>query len=801
MEKQKWEMSALDAYINKVYRFIIIFVPFLCICAGVTITILYLLGLYEVSGRAALIIFDITVVLYLMIGCYLAKTGFGENGIVLAQKLRMAKIVNAVSIIIQWNAISYIWPFRDFWAYCILFTFVLALFFDFKLVFGTTIAILVSMFSSWLIKGTYLLPNPDFYFNANMVFRFVGISLMLLCVNLITLFGGKFFVEELERFVNYDTLTHLLNRRSMDGYLQTAYRKARSGKSSFCLLIMDIDNFKKVNDTYGHEAGDEVLKTVADIISHGVRKNDNVFRWGGEEILVLLNAEEYKAVFIADRIRKEIERTVVTYKEDSICVTVTIGVAPYRDGGSIQDMMDKADKCLYYGKTHGKNQIVSMVESEVTPFNDTVQALTDLPNASGYMSEVEQVRKTQKLSSYSAFYFNIKRFGNINADVGQEKGDELIHAYAQKLKEFVQKGEVIGHLGGDNFMALIKRERQDDMIRFLSGVSVGLDDTADDGKSNASMKERTFTLAATVGIWEIDDDNIEPGEIISRPSLALNQAKHVRHKDVVVISDNQIARIRQQKTVLSDYKEALKREEFHVFYQPKVDSRDGTLVGAEGLVRWMRDGGMVSPGIFIPPLEESGDILYLDYYVLRHVCADIKKWSKQGISPVKVSVNFSRKDLQDKELAANINRIIEESGVDKKLIEIEVTETYDEEEQGVLGEFINELYEYGIMTAIDDFGAGYSSIATLREFRVKTLKIDRSFVNTDNFSWKDEVILKDIIHMAQELGMDIITEGVEREDQLLFVNTAGCFIIQGFYYDRPMPEGEFEEKLRKGAYV
>lgn len=792
MSKEKWEMSALDAYINKVYRFIIIFVPFLCICAGTTITILYRMGLYQVESVPALVVFDLSVVTFMAIGIYLSRTGFGENGIVLPNKLKMAKLINAASLIIQWNAISYIWPFRDFWAYCILFTFVLALFFDFKLVLGTTIAILVSMFTSWVIKGTYLLPNPDSYFNANMVFRFVGISLMLLSVNLITLFGGKFFVEELERFVNYDTLTHLLNRRSMDGYLKAAYKRADSGKSAFCLMIMDIDDFKKVNDTYGHECGDEVLKSVAGIISCGVRKNDSVFRWGGEEILVILNAEEYKAVFIADRIRKEIERTVITYKEHHVSVTVTIGVAPFRDGESIQDMMDNADKCLYYGKTHGKNQIVSMVESELTPFADMLQKLTELPNASGYMREVEQVRNMGNLSEYSAFYFNIKHFGVINADIGQENGDRLIQAYARRLKEFIRQDEVIGHIGGDSFMALVRRERQEEMIRFLSGISVKLD---------RAPGGRSFVLAATIGIWETDDDNIDPGEIISRPSLALNQAKHVKHKDVVIISNHQIASIRQQKLVLTDYKDALEREEFHVFYQPKVDSRDGHLVGAEGLVRWMRDGKMVSPGVFIPPLEESGEILSLDYYVLKRVCADLKRWSKRKMSPVKISVNFSRKDLRDGELAENINRIIEESGVDKRLIEIEVTETFDEEEQGALARFINKLYEYGIMTAIDDFGTGYSSIATLREFKAKTLKIDRSFVNTEQFSWKDEIILKDIIHMAQELGMDIITEGVEREDQLSFVNKAGSYIIQGFYYDMPMPVVDFEERLRLGAYA
>lgn len=791
MAKEKWEMSALDAYINKVFKFDVLFVPILCVCAGITITVLYLMDLYDVINSPMLIVFDISVFIYLAIGIYFTRTGFGENGIVLPEKLRNAKLVIAVLVVIQWNAITYIWPFRDMWAYCLLFTIVLALFFDTRLVQYTSLTIIISMLTSWIIKGDLLLPHKDIYFNANMVFRFVGLALMILSINLITYFGGKFFVEELEKFVNYDTLTHLLNRRSMDGYLNTAYKRAGAGRNTFCLLLMDIDNFKKVNDTYGHDCGDEVLRNVSNIVSCGVDKNDRVFRWGGEEILVILNAEEYKAVFIADRIRKEIEKTVITHKDDSLSVTVTIGVAPYRDGESIQDMMDMADKCLYYGKTHGKNQIVSMVEFEVTPFNETKQVLSELPNASGYMREVERIKKNGSISGYSAFYFNIKRFGSINNDIGQENGDKLIKGYADKLKDFITADEVVGHLGGDNFMALIRRERQDDMIDFLSGVETQI---------NTGKDIRSFNLAATIGIWEIDDDNIEPGEIISRPSMAMNQARSVRHKSVVVISDDQITRIRQQKSVMSEYKDAMANEEFKVFFQPKVDSKAGELVGAEGLVRWIRNGETVSPGIFIPPLEESGDILYLDYYVLRRVCADIVKWNEEGLIPVKISVNFSRKDLKDKDLAENINKIIEESGIDKKLIEIEVTETADEEEQGVLSEFIHKLYEYGIMVAIDDFGAGYSSIATLREFKVKTLKIDRSFINTNSFTWKDEIILKDIIHMAQQLGMDIITEGVEREDQLKFVNSAGCFIIQGFYYDRPMPVGDFEERLKNRIY-
>ena len=252
--------------------------------------------------------------------------------------------------------------------------------------------------------------------------------------------------------------------------------------------------------------------------------------------------------------------------------------------------------------------------------------------------------------------------------------------------------------------------------------------------------------------------------------------------------------------MLEKYQSALQNKEFLVFYQPKVDSRTNTLVGAEGLVRWKHDGEMVSPGVFIPPLEQNGEIVLLDYYVLKRACEDIKRWIDEGIEPVCISVNFSRKDLMDSDLAENIDRIITASGIDKKFIEIEVTETVDEQEHGELARFISDLYSRGIMTAIDDFGAGYSSLATLREFQVHTLKIDRSFINTKEFSWKDEIILRDIIHMAHGLNMNTVTEGVEREDQIAFINKVGCYVIQGFFYDRPLPVEEFEDRLDNKVY-
>ena len=423
--------------------------------------------------------------------------------------------------------------------------------------------------------------------------------------------------------------------------------------------------------------------------------------------------------------------------------------------------------------------------------NRTTQYLTGLYNASGYLQFASRLERFGRLSDYTAFFFNIRGFGMINQKYGHKVGDEIIRKYADKLRSFVQPQECVGHLGEDNFTALILKGRRDLFVYFLSrvGVTVYVD----------KHKEQVF-LSASVGMWDIDEKVSGIREVISRPSVALIHARYITHKTTALASTDMLNRDFQKKEVVENFHTALGNEEFFVFYQPKVDSKKRLLVGAEGLVRWKHDGDMVPPGAFIPTLEQNGEILFLDYYVLQRTCNDIRLWMEAGLEPVTISVNFSRKDLMDAELADNINNIIEESGIDKNLIEIEVTETVDDEEHGILADFINRLYMLGVKTAIDDFGSGYSSLSTLREFQVHTLKIDRSFINTDDFSWKDEIILTDIIRMAKRLGIEVLTEGVEREDQLSFVNNAGCDVIQGFLYAENPGDLDFRKRLDNKNY-
>ncbi|MCR5355797.1 MAG: GGDEF domain-containing phosphodiesterase [Lachnospiraceae bacterium] len=422
----------------------------------------------------------------------------------------------------------------------------------------------------------------------------------------------------------------------------------------------------------------------------------------------------------------------------------------------------------------------------------TIQFSTNLFTVNGYYNRIAQmVSEGAKLSDYSSFCFNIKSFSDVNRRFGRAMGDSALTGYAKMLSKMMQPDEVLGHMGGDNFVALINKSRQKWFIERLEDIPVEID---------VKGKKEKLHLGATIGIWEIDRDDINFDDIVGRAYLGVNQAKRVLHKNIAFVTENLVTRMNDLKAVLEYYEKALEDEEFRVYYQPKVDSRNGMLVGAEGLVRWFHEGKMISPGIFVPALEDNGKIIALDFYVLEHACRDIKEWTDKGYDPVPVSVNFSRMDLKDKQLAEKINKIIEDSGIDKKYIEVELTETVDEEEHGVLSGFIDKLYKMDIMTAVDDFGSGYSSLATLREFQIHTIKLDRSFVNTDDFSWKDEIILRDVIHMAGELSMDVLCEGVERDDQLALLNSVGCYVIQGYYYDRPLPKEDYEKRLIDKQY-
>ncbi len=417
--------------------------------------------------------------------------------------------------------------------------------------------------------------------------------------------------------------------------------------------------------------------------------------------------------------------------------------------------------------------------------------MTGLPNSGGFLKKAAEIYKTGNIANYDSYYFNIKSFGSISKRYGSKQGDDMICQYANIVSGFAGEDEIVAHMSEDNFVALLKKSHYGAFITMLSEIGV----TAEKDGTKHEIK-----LSATIGVLHIDKELEDINELISLPSIAMNSAKNVLHQTVCHVSDELLYQVSEQKRVLERFPGAMRNNEFMVYYQPKVDSRTNTLAGAEALVRWVHMDELIRPGAFIPVLEREGAISALDLYVLEHACADIRDWIDEGLEPVQVSVNISRKDLEDHTLPYRIADVIDRYGIDRKYIQIEVTETMDETEHGVMTVFLDKLYEMGISTAIDDFGSGYSSLSTLRNFKINTLKIDRSFINNDVISRNDEIILSDIIHMANALNVEVITEGVERPDQLEFINRIGCYLVQGYYFDRPLPLNTFVKRLKTRTY-
>lgn len=249
--------------------------------------------------------------------------------------------------------------------------------------------------------------------------------------------------------------------------------------------------------------------------------------------------------------------------------------------------------------------------------------------------------------------------------------------------------------------------------------------------------------------------------------------------------------------VLSLFGDALKNEEFLVYYQPKVSLRNYRLAGAEALVRWKHGDKFIFPDQFIPQIEQSGDVCALDFYMLDHVCANMRRWLDQGRRVVKVSVNLSRRHFTDKNLLEKIIQTIDRHNVPHEFLEIELTETTTDVSFSDLRRIVDGLHQEMISTSVDDFGMGYSSMNLIRDLPWDVLKIDKSFLPKNESDRRQYVMLKHIISLAHDIGLDTIVEGVETIDHVRMLKENSCFLAQGYYFDKPLPLEVFESKLEE----
>ena len=346
--------------------------------------------------------------------------------------------------------------------------------------------------------------------------------------------------------------------------------------------------------------------------------------------------------------------------------------------------------------------------------------------------------------------------------------------------------EVLCRYSGDNFISVIKTENFKKYLKKLEYITI-------------DFNGEKLDLYSTIGYYE-NLKQLKPNDSIELASTAYGIAKR-KNVNVFKYTDELNQKIIKEKTVKAEIIDGLKNGEFINHYQPKIDSSKNELYGAEALVRWNKNNNLIFPKDFIQILEEENSIIDLDYYVLTKTCEDIKKWQCLGLSPVKVSVNFSMKHLDDNNVDKKIIKIVNQFDIDPKYIEIELTELTNIENISKMDKFMKSLQRNNISVSMDDFGSGYSSITLLKDLNYNIVKIDKGLI--DNIEKNDEkniIILRNIIKMLKEINIEVIAEGVESKKQLDILNEFGCKIVQGYYYDKPLENNEFIKRLELKKY-
>ncbi|ADN09001.1 bifunctional diguanylate cyclase/phosphodiesterase [Sulfurimonas autotrophica] len=415
--------------------------------------------------------------------------------------------------------------------------------------------------------------------------------------------------------------------------------------------------------------------------------------------------------------------------------------------------------------------------------------LTGLANKVLLLDRIEEAIKHAKTTEeqFSVFFLDLDKFKEVNDTYGHEIGDELLLQIKSRLKQCIKSDDTLARLGGDEFAILHKNATKISTINLIDNILIRM-------KKPFHVKNIEIFTSFSIGVALYPQDSAKANQLLRNAETAMYKAKD-DGKNTYQFYDKKMTEMALQKIQLdADIRKALKNKEFVAYFQPKIDARNGKVVGFETLIRWMHpQKGMMVPDEFIPFCEETGLVLEIDKYMLIQSIKQIMKWQKEGLEFGKVSVNVSTKKIESSNYIEELTYIIDSLQFDTSVLELEILEGQIMKNPQKSIEILNKLRDLGISISIDDFGTGYSSLSYLKKLPVTKIKIDRSFVIDLPTSKDDVAIVRTIINLAENLKLEIIAEGVEKREQLDFLVNEGCYNIQGYYFSRPLPADECKE--------
>ncbi|MGB5325035.1 MAG: EAL domain-containing protein, partial [Pseudomonadales bacterium] len=672
--------------------------------------------------------------------------------------------------------------------------------------------------------------------------------------------------EELHFLATRDPLTNTLNRRSLFQGFDLLFAEAKASEGELCCIMVDIDHFKRVNDDFGHATGDKVIKMLGKVLLSHSRTNDLVGRYGGEEFCIVMpNTDIVIATAIAERIRVAVSELDNLDENNTLKITSSFGVSFIANGACDPSaLVDEADKALYHSKQNGRDQVavwpcdentisildaaMKMAESQLVDSSSAPDTSDQSASASTQRS-TENRNKARARKNYAEQHEGISEIGSslpqnralivdridqalkhgerqkkqvavmamnigslqkVNDTLGYRVSEKFIGAVVERLQDTLRDTDTIVVAKQENELLFnIARVNNDELIIVLNDlekseiISNILHRIFSVFEAPIEAECMEFFLDVHIGISVAPEDGNTPNDLIAHASSAMREALKDSHTSNFKFYDVDInERLIKQMHMESELHRAIERNELVLYYQPKVDIKNGNIAGMEALIRWMHPKlGMVMPDEFIPIAEQSGIIEDIGRWVLKTACLQTKCWQEMGYKNLSIAVNISPVEFRNRHLAKDILQIVAECEIPNNAVELEITETAMIQNVDLASDIIEHLADAGMAITMDDFGVGYSSLRYLQQFPLQRVKIDRSFIASFLENANDAAIVSAIVAMSHSLGLSIVAEGVESTEHLRFLQDLSCDQIQGYLISKPMRHEDVPEFLEGEAQI
>ncbi|MBB5577154.1 putative bifunctional diguanylate cyclase/phosphodiesterase [Rhizobium paranaense] len=398
-------------------------------------------------------------------------------------------------------------------------------------------------------------------------------------------------------------------------------------------------------------------------------------------------------------------------------------------------------------------------------------------------------------SEVALAFLDLDNFKLVNDSLGHSVGDQLLKTVAERICELIIDQGSLARIGGDEFVIILEQTDINGCLGRLSAIKEAV-------ARPIALNGIELRATCSIGVASYPSHGKTAEDLLASADMAMYRAKELGRDGIAIFTPEMTATVRRKLSRTDELRQALLRDEFVLHYQPQVDVQTGSIVAAEALVRWNHPGeGLVYPGDFIALAEETGHIVPIGEWVLQRACKQAKAWQDHGLPPIRICVNVSARQFQEKRLIETVANALSESGLDPTWLELEITESLIMKDLASSIARMHELEQLGVKLAVDDFGTGYSSLSALKRFPLSRLKIDRSFIADIPHDADDMAITAAIISLAQKLDLEVIAEGVETKEQARFLVDSGCNEIQGYLYSRPVEEERFHCMLENNGRI